>query len=161
MEQWKDIKGYEGLYKVSDSGRVINIKTDLILTQTINEQGYLTVGLRKNYKTTRYKIHRLVAVAFIPNPLLKEQINHIDEDKNNNFAANLEWSTPSENTNHATGNYRRMMKLGNRVYQYDLSGVLINTWNSVRECGRNGYSKSAIGDACNNGKAYYGYSWSY
>lgn len=94
-EIWKDIKGYEGLYKVSNTGKVFSCKSNKILST--NGQGYLQVQLRKDNASKAKRIHRLVAEAFIPNPENKPQINHIDHNPQNNNVENLEWVTSYEN----------------------------------------------------------------
>ena len=107
-EIWKDIEGYEGLYKVSNLGRIYssygqNKETCKlpILRGSISSHGYRIVGLTKNKHVKSFFIHRLVAKAFIPNPENKPDINHIDGNKENNNINNLEWCTKSENTKHA------------------------------------------------------------
>ena len=111
-EIWKDIQGYEGLYQVSNLGRVKslgrNIKKPLlksgycwqeerILKPYKNRKGYLNVRLCKDSRTKDFQIHRLVAIAFIPNPENKPQIDHINADKTNNNVNNLRWVTCKEN----------------------------------------------------------------
>lgn len=112
-EEWKDIKNYEGLYQVSNLGNVKSlernksngkgsVKTkEKILTQDITNWGYYRVALYKDGIRKYYKVHRLVAEAFILNPNNKEQVNHIDGNKLNNNVNNLEWNTRIENMNHA------------------------------------------------------------
>lgn len=99
MEQWRDIPGYEGLYQVSSLGRVKSNKR--IKSLRTDKRGYLTVWLCKDSVQKNYKAHRLVALAFIPNPENKKTVNHIDGDKQNNCVENLEWATHSENIIHA------------------------------------------------------------
>jgi hypothetical protein len=112
-EIWKEIKGYEGLYQVSNLGRVKSLSKvkelyngglyntkDKILTPRISN-GYISVSLHKHNKGITKLIHRLVAEAFIPNPEGKPQVNHIDGNKTNNILSNLEWNTRSENIQHA------------------------------------------------------------
>ena len=101
-EIWKDIEDYEGLYQVSNLGRVKSSDTNRILKGNKDRGGYLLVNLYKNSVSSTKKIHRLVAQAFIPNPENKPQVNHIDENKTNNMVSNLEWSTNKENSNHGT-----------------------------------------------------------
>lgn len=104
-EIWKDVKGYEGLYKVSNLGRVKKPmgSYDIIMKPFIDSHGYWVATLSKNDKANNYMVHRLVADAFIPNsdPEHKIQVNHIDGDKQNAKVENLEWVTPSENIQHA------------------------------------------------------------
>lgn len=105
-EIWKDVKDYEGFYQVSNFGRVKRVTTDRILKSNMTSKGYLLVKLCKNSINSNKRIHRLVAEAFIPNSENKPYINHIDEDKTNNHASNLEWVTAKENSNHGTRNER-------------------------------------------------------
>ena len=100
MENWKDIKDYEGLYQVSNLGRVRNIKLNNQLKPSINTNGYYRVSLRKNGKDQGFKVHRLVAIHFIDNPLNNPVINHINGDKSDNTMNNLEWVTYRENSCH-------------------------------------------------------------
>ena len=110
QEVWKDIKGYEGLYQISNLGRVKTLNRickihrkatreikEIILTTKFLPKGYCFIALYKNNKETKFYIHRLVATAFIPNIDNKPQVNHKDGNKNNNVVSNLEWVTPSEN----------------------------------------------------------------
>lgn len=101
MENWKPIEGYEGIYEVSDQGRVKNIKYNRFMTAVKVTHGYLAYNLSKQGKTHSLLAHRLVAKAFIPNPDNKPQVNHIDGVKSHNFVTNLEWTTSSENLWHA------------------------------------------------------------
>ncbi|WZP34249.1 HNH endonuclease [Enterococcus phage vB_Efm3_KEN20] len=105
-EIWKDIEGYEGVYHVSNLGRVKRVATNRVLQPYRNKVGYLLVYLCKNGKRKTHRIHRLVAQSFIPNPENKPEVNHLDENKINNMVSNLEWSTRKENCNYGTRNER-------------------------------------------------------
>lgn len=100
-EVWKDIIGYERLYKISNFGRCVRVEGGDKLGQCIlqgdNGAGYKNLHLYKEGKQSTKYIHRLVAQAFIPNPENKSQVHHIDHDRSNNRVDNLEWVTPSEN----------------------------------------------------------------
>ena len=103
-EYWKSVVGYEGLYMVSNWGRVKSIKfgKERILKPVTNSSGYLLVGLYKNNIEKKYSVHRLVAEAFIPNPYNLPQVNHKDENKQNNVVSNLEWCTHEYNNTYGT-----------------------------------------------------------
>lgn len=114
METWRDIRNYEGLYQISNFGRVKSIARKIIkkdgvcqsveeklLRYHCNNKGYPQVALSKNSTIKVMAIHRLVAATFIPNPRELPQVNHKDGDKTNNAVENLEWCTQSENMRHA------------------------------------------------------------
>jgi hypothetical protein len=100
MKIWKDIVGYEGIYKISEDGEVQNAKKNKLLKCYSNMYGYTVVGLSKEGTFKHYFVHRLVALAFIPNPLGKKEVNHINGVKQDNNISNLEWCTRSENNKH-------------------------------------------------------------
>ncbi|MBM6637480.1 NUMOD4 domain-containing protein [Staphylococcus xylosus] len=112
-EYWTEVKGYEGLYQVSNLGNIksvdrdINRSTGLMhlkgkpMSQYIGNRGYPKVSLCAGGECKRHLVHRIVATAFLPNPLNKAYVNHIDGNKQNSNLENLEWSTPTENSLHA------------------------------------------------------------
>lgn len=109
-EIWKDVEGYEGLYQVSNMGNVRSLERQTsrgqnrkgkFLTKTISDNGYPKVSLSKDGKATRFFVHRLVAISFIPNPEHKREVNHINGIKTDNRVCNLEWVSSRENKLHA------------------------------------------------------------
>lgn len=106
MEEWKDIEGYEGIYEVSSKGQVRNIRSGKVLKQQKSDKGYCKVKLRKDGVTKEYRIHRLVAMAFIPNPDNLPQVNHKSEVKTENSVDNLEWCDDEYNNHYGTGKTR-------------------------------------------------------
>lgn len=107
METWKEIPGTNGRLAVSDRGRVKsflrNKQEGAILKATTDKKGYLRLRVTLDREKLSYKVHRLVAEAFVPNPGCKPQVNHKDGNKKNNSADNLEWVTNAENASHAMG----------------------------------------------------------
>jgi hypothetical protein len=157
---------YEGLYKVSNLGRILSLNyrntgRAELMKPIDNGKGYFQVCLRKNRETKKCKVHRLVAFTFLDNPENKPEVNHIDEDKTNNFVflnedgsvdkekSNLEWNTPKENSNHGTRNERISKAKTKRVLQLSLTGELIREWDSIAECERNGFNHSLVSECCN------------
>lgn len=123
-EIWVSVRGYIGLYQVSNFGRVMSLNYDKtgkikLLKLVLNAQGYYQVCLHKNGVQKIKKVHRLVAEAFIPNPKHLPSINHKDEDKTNNRLSNLEWCTVKYNTNYGTCQERKKEKIsGEKHYLY-------------------------------------------
>jgi len=106
VELWLEIDGYEGIYHVSNFGRVksfasVKFKTGRIMKQRLNEKGYLRISLNLNKQVRTFRVHRLVAIAFIRNTNSKSSINHINGIKTDNNFKNLEWVTIVENNSHA------------------------------------------------------------
>ena len=110
---YKKVIGYEDTYLVSEYGDVKRINTNKVLKSN-PVKGYLKIELCKDSIRKSFSVHRLVAMAFIENPLKKEQVNHIDGNKLNNHFSNLEWSTPKENTIHAIKNGLRKSSINQR-----------------------------------------------
>lgn len=107
-EIWKDVKGYEGHYMVSNAGRVLNIKRGNYLKPS-NMNGYLQVGLFKEGVQTKKRVHRLVAEAFLPNQCNAPMVNHKDECKHNNVVSNLEWCDARYNVEYSKAKKFRLV----------------------------------------------------
>ena len=171
-EEWRDVVGYEGLYQVSSMGRVKSLERKDCLGRTVKERilksrtnryGYMEVNLCADGKRKMLKVHRLVCQAFHDNPDNKPEVNHVNEDKTDNRACNLEWSTRRENNNHGTRNVRACKALSKPVGQYTSDGELVKIWPSVIEVQRQtGFSQGHICKAANGKcKQAYGFIWKY
>ena len=187
-EIWKDIEGYEGIYQVSNLGRVRSLDREvpncnaagyvgtkilrgkILKPLKMANSGYMEVHLKSNGQVKHGRIHRLVAEAFIPNPDNLPEINHKDEDKTNNRADNLEWCDRQYNSNYGTrlirisdtkkGNYYNMRS----VQQLSEDGKVIRTYPSVKEAAaQTGASESVIIRICKGqkGQTAKGYRWRY
>ena len=166
MEHWKSIAGYEGLYEVSDLGRVKSLKygKEKILKPRKHTCGYLQVCLYKDGKVEQPKIHRLVAEAFIPNQNNLDTVNHKDEVKSNNTVGNLEWMSIKDNNNYGTRNKRVGEALSKQVQMLDKqTGELLTIFSSIHEAWRvTGIHKSNISKCClGKQKSAGGYVWKY
>ena len=175
MEHWKAIAGYEGLYEVSDQGRVKSLNynhtgKESILKPGKNSSGYLHVIICKNGHRKQTLVHRIVAEAFIPNPKGLATVNHKDEIKSNNSASNLEWMSQRDNNNYGTHNKRvaeshiNHPSLSKQVQMLDKStGELLATFPSTHEAERvTCIDKSNISKCCNGKrKSVGGYIWRY
>ena len=181
-ERWKDIENYEGLYQISDIGRVRSLEREvwngrvyyLIQGRVLKfylEKGnrYFTVGLWKDGKCITNRIHIIVGKHFIANPEGKPEINHKNGDKTDNRVENLEWVTAKENSQHA-------IKTGLNTQGISVIGINLETnkriiFSSMSDAARylrkNGYSKAGSGDissCCSNKKgnySAYGHKWEY
>lgn len=135
LEIWKDVKGYEGLYQVSNTGKVRSLnyrRTGEVreMKPCLMTTGYLVIWLKKNGRGKTFKVHRLVAEAFIPNPENLTQVNHKDECTTNNCVDNLEWCDGKYNCNYGTRIERMSRNHFKTILQFTLDGVLIKEWES-------------------------------
>lgn len=162
MEEWRDVVGYEGIYQVSNMGNVRSLHYGRCKLRVLrkNRNGYLAVDLCKNYKIQNFRVHRLVALAFIPNPNNYGDVNHKNEDKTDNRVENLEWCTRKYNNNYGTRNNRHSATVkGNRfskrrsVIECDVNGNFIAEYESIAAAARSkGISTSTIGSCLSHRK---------
>lgn len=184
-EIWKDIKGFEGRYQVSNMGRVRSLdmtwltynwkrqglmeckRKGKILKPKTKRNGYFSVCLRDGVRKEFHSIHRIVAETFIPNPNNLPQINHKDEDKSNNRVDNIEWCTAKYNSNYGTRKARireyHIKSVMTPIIQYDMDGNVINTFESLSEAERmSGVSSIDIAGVCKGRRASaHGYIFKY
>lgn len=147
-EVWKDIEEYEGLYQVSNYGNVKSLnynhtkKEKILKIDNSSNKGYSCVRLCKDKIITKKTIHRLVAKAFVSNPENKPQVNHIDGNKLNNYANNLEWVTNGENEKHAYNYNLKHKHFGKNngraksIVQYDLQGNFVREYETIIQAQR-------------------------
>lgn len=182
-EIWRPIVGYEGLYEVSNYGRIRSServevmphprnqdktltrrhKEKILKPRVDSKQKYYRICLRKNGCSTDYLVHRLVAETFIPNPDGLPQVNHKDENPANNSVCNLEWCSRQYNINYGTARERQAQKIGKKVGCFSKGGQFINSYSSAKEAAEiTGISAPYIGECC-RGKDCFpgGYKWRY
>lgn len=99
--EWRNIKGYEGIYQISNDGRVLNVKTGRVRKNKVAKNGYCIIDLWRDCQSKWFRVHRLVAEAFVENPNDLDVVMHKDNNKSNNIYSNLIWGTTSENTQQA------------------------------------------------------------
>lgn len=176
---FKDISGYEGLYKISNTGIVVSCRKikcrndevkEIALKQKIDKDGYCNVNLYNGNSPKMYKVHRLVANAFISNDYNKPTINHINGIKSDNRVENIEWATNKENSEHANKNGLIKRNFGKNnhsskpVCRKNIDGITIDLWDCAKDAaaffGRN--DGTNITAACKGKlKTAFGYKWSY
>ena len=190
-EIWKtavyDDEVYEGLYKVSNLGRILSLNYNgtgraELMNPGKDTCGYYQVVLRKNGEPKTVKLHRLVAQTFLPNPENKPCVNHKIEGKKGKTLnmvifnedgtidkerTTIEWMTYEENNNYGTRNVRISKaltngKLSKKVLQLSLDGELIREYESIMECARNGFNQGHVCECCNGKrKTHKGFKFMY
>ena len=180
-EIWKDVVGYEGLYQVSNLGRVKSLpkyhfNRTIILKKWIDKKGYEHISLSKNNNIKHKSVHRLIAETFIPNPENKLEVDHINGIPSDNRVVNLRWCTRKENCNfplyreHSSKErcwmYNRKLDLhprARKVGQYSIGGELIRIWCCCKDaCDTLGLSRGAVSQCCNGKrKTHKGFIWKF
>lgn len=178
-EKWKDIIGYEGLYQVSNLGRVKSLNyrntgEEKIRKLVIDKYGYFVIPLRVNGKSKQHFVHRLVALTFIPNPDNLPQIDHINTDRTDNRVENLRWCTAKENSNNplTIDKKRKNPRYGvtgvnnvssTVVMQFSNDGKFIKKWNCITDVQRElGINRGNVIKCCKGKrKSAGGYIWRY
>ena len=179
-EEWKDIQGYEGLYQVSNCGRVkshdrvvfqsnrygtttVHVYKGKILKECANPNGYIHVDLHKNGKVKRFLMHRLVAMHFLKRLNEQNVINHLDGNKFNNHVSNLEWCTQSHNIQYAYEHGTKIPPHMRQIAQCDMDGNIIKIWDSIADaCRKVHVSSSNVAKACRGTRKHAGgFKWQY
>lgn len=186
-EIWKDIKGWEGCYQVSNHGRIKTLKRAIFrlkgegellyylkekIIVTFGRPGlYVQVHLNRYGKQFHFFVHRLVAEAFIPNPKNKAEVNHINGLKTDNVVTNLQWVSRSENIRHSFDFLGRKTNprkgadhfASKPVLQFDLTGSLLKEWVNISEARKSFLPKNvSVGNCCNGKqKQSMGFIWRY
>lgn len=176
METWKDIKGYEGLYQVSNLGRVrsmdryvgashgsTQLRKGMVMRLTQYPNGYIYVQLCKDAKYTGFYVHRLVASAFLDNPDNLREVNHKDRDKTNNAVTNLEWCTRSYNTKYLDAAKKRAEKYAKAVVVYGPDGEKIGEFQSCTQAAKHfgKWKRTILGYLWGEHKNRDGYTFQY
>ena len=155
MENWKNIKGYEGLYKVSSYGRIMTVRKNAILCPAKTISNGLTVSLSKNGKVEKKQVSRLVAAAFIPNPDNKPCVDHIDGVRFHNFVDNLRWCSINENNNFDIA-IRNKTKYDFPIEGIDENGNACIEFQNYKDAHKKGYYRHLIKQSVDTGKPYKG-----
>ena len=164
-EEWKDIKGYEGRYQISNYGNIKSFKNGIgrILKPVRHKHGYMWVSLCDGKTIKPFLVHRIVAETFIPNPNNLKTVNHKDENKENNNVDNLEWMSLYDNLHYGTRIERYAKARSKSVMQYTLDGKFVKEFSSMNEVKRTlGFNTGSISSCCRGKcKQVYGYIWKY
>ena len=134
---FEDIKGYEGLYKINRKGDILGVKYNKILKPNVSKIGYIQVGLSRNNQRKQYLLHRLLSIQYLDNPENKRCVDHIDRNKQNNCLGNLRWATDSENSSNISVNGSIYITRSNTFqasYFYEPRKRMNKTFKTKEEC---------------------------
>ena len=155
-ERWRDIEDFEGRYRISDHGRVFSLLSKKLLNIYTNNHGYQCVYLYLDGHYKNFKVHRLVAVAFVPNPYNLPQVNHKNEDKTYNYYTNLEWCSAAYNNNYGTRTLRAAITNARPVVCIETNIIYWGAREAARQVGIHNH----ISECCNGKrKSCGGYHW--
>ena len=155
-ERWRDIEDFEGRYRISDHGRVFSLLSKKLLNIYTNSHGYQCVYLYLDGHYKNFKVHRLVAAAFVPNPLNLPQVNHKNEDKTYNYYTNLEWCSAAYNNNYGTRTLRAAITNARPVVCIETNIIYWGAREAARQVGIHNH----ISECCNGQrKSCGGYHW--
>lgn len=168
-EKWIDIKGYEGKYQISNLGNVRSLDREdrfgrrikgMQISQQVQKNGYMFVKLRSDGTQKTFRVHRLVAEAFCNNPNNFPEVNHLDEDKRNNRADNLEWCTRSYNNSYGSGLSERKTKCSHQCVQMKDGEIIARFPSLIEASRRTGIPFSNIQRCvCGRQKSSRGFEW--
>ncbi|GIO42490.1 NUMOD4 domain-containing protein [Paenibacillus apis] len=170
-EIWKDVEGFEGLYKISNKGRVYSLYKHKVMRWKINNRKYRQIALTKEEKVKYYLVHRLVAMHFVPNPKGLPQVNHKDENKDNNDADNLEWCTNHYNALYGTRVERTTMnrsyresrqRMRRKAVGHPVNGGDPIYLDALKDAELYGFTRTGVKNCCSGkSKTHRGYVWQY
>lgn len=155
MQIWKDIEGYKGHYQISNYGNVRSLKKDAFLMKGGYLKGYKIISLWKNGTGKMFRVHRLVAAAFIPNPGNKPCVDHIDGVRFHNFVENLRWCSINENNNFDIA-IRNKTKYDFPIEGIDENGNVCIEFQNYKDAHKKGYYRHLIKQSVDTGKPYKG-----
>ncbi|MBG5429516.1 HNH endonuclease [Pseudomonas aeruginosa] len=158
MTEWREVVGYEGLYRVSEHGEVIGVIRKKIKKQFPNTSGYMSVGLCANGRQKNTTVHKIVALAFLDKAFESLEVNHIDGDKLNNHHSNLEWVTRLENLNHAKK--MGLLRESTKVVAMPIDCSVGYFFVSINQAVKSGFNNGNIYNSI-NGKSpnHKGFNW--
>ena len=160
-ETWKPIPGYEELYSISSNGQIYSTRSDKVLKPVTNEKGYLKICLQDNGIPKHFRVHRLVAQTFIPNPQGKPTVDHINGIRSDNRVENLRWATMEEQNStearrrkvsHSLRTSPSIAKKKRAVLQFDLSGQMLAVHDGLNDAARAVNSSAGSIYSCCNGQ---------